>query len=263
MSVASVGASTSAYSYLQSLLPQPPAGGGSAAQAPDPVQKLLEAFYPSGANGQSASAGTNASATDASSSGAGGGCALFSPDTMASLISIQGQDWSDRGNSVAARAEKLFNGFDADSDGQISKSEFEGVFGANADMSKVDGLFGALDSNGDGAISQDELTSAAQASHAHHHHRHPPTGEGGLADLLSSIDLTGAKSETTTGADGSTSTTITYADGSSVTMTTPAASGSDASADKSSHGNLLARLIQLQSQFLESLASQSSTSTSA
>jgi hypothetical protein len=260
MSVASLNGSTSAYSYLQSLLPQPPTGGGGAAEAADPVQKLLAAFYPSGANEQSASSNSDASAPGASSSGVGGGCALFSPGTMASLISIQGQDWNDRGRSVEARAEKLFNGFDADSDGQISRSEFENVFGSDADVTKVDGLFNALDANGDGGISQDELTAAAQESRAHHHHRPPSPGEGGLEDLLSSIDLSGASSQTTTGVDGSTSTTITYADGSTVTMTTPASNGSDASADKSGHGNLLERLIQLQSQFLNALASQTSAS---
>lgn len=259
MSVASLGASNNAYSYLQSLLPQQSSSGGSSAVGADPVQKLLAAFYPSGADGPSASAGASASAGGAASSGAGGGCALFSPDTMASLISIQGQDWSHGGGSVEARAEKLFSEFDGDGDGQISKAEFEGVFGTSADMSKVDGLFGALDTNGDGAISQDEMTSAAQASHAHHHHHSAPPGDGGLADLLQSIDLSGATSQTTTGADGSTSTTITYGDGSTVTMTTPASGGSDGSADKSGgRGNLLERLIQLQSQFLTALSSQTS-----
>jgi EF hand len=260
MSVASLGASNNAYSYLQSLLPQQSSASG-AAQASDPVQKLLAAFYPSGADGQSPSTGGSVSASGATSSCPGGGCALFSPDTMASLISIQGQDWSNRGGSVEARAEKLFGGFDADSDGQISQSEFENVFGSNADMSKVDGLFDALDADGDGGISQDELTSAAQQSHARHRH-HAPSGEGGLADLLSSIDLSGATSQTSSGADGSTSTTITYADGSTVTMTTPASSGSDSSTTghAGGRGNLLERLIQLQSQFLTALASQTNAS---
>jgi hypothetical protein len=265
MSVASAGASNNAYSYLHSLLQQQPTSSGSSAAASDPVQKLLAAFYPSGADGQSASTGGSVSAGGATSSCPGGGCALFSPDTMASLISLQGQDWSQKEWSqpgpVEARAEKLFGGFDADSDGQISQSEFEKVFGSNADMSKVDGLFDALDADGDGGISQDELTSAAQQSHARHRHHHAPSGEGGLADLLSSIDLSGATSQTSSGADGSTSTTITYADGSTVTMTTPASRGSDSSTGHAGgRGNLLERLIQLQSQFLTALASQTNAS---
>jgi hypothetical protein len=255
MSVASPGGSANAYSYLQSLLQQQPASSGTSAAQADPVQKLLAAFYPSGADGQSSSAGGNASNAGATSPCTGGSCALFSPDTMGSLISIQGQQWGE-GGSVEARAQSLFGGFDADSDGQISQSEFENVFGANADKSKVDGLFNALDANGDGGISQDELTSAAQQSHARHHHHHASTGEGGLADLLKAIDLTGATSQTSSGADGSTSTTITYADGSTVTMTTPASKSSDTSAGEAGgRSNLLERLIQLQSEFLSSLAS--------
>ena len=266
MSVGSVGTS-SAYSYLQSLLQQQQPANGSSAS--DPVTQLLSAFYPSGAS-QSASSSAAPSSTGADSS-AGAGCFGFSTDTMASLISIQGQQWH---QSIDAQAQHVFGEFDADGDGAISKSEFENAFGSNADMSKVDGLFSALDTNGDGSISLDELTSAAEQSHAHHHHMHGAGqgGGGGLADLLSSTDLTGATSQTATNADGSTSTTITYADGSTVTMTTPASSSSDASSsssgssssgsNSSSNGNnnLLERLIQMQAQLLTSMANQISTS---
>jgi hypothetical protein len=262
MSVGSVGAS-SAYSYLQSLLQQQQSTSGSSAS--DPVTQLLSAFYPSG-NGQSASAATAAPSTGADSNGCAGGFS-FSPDTMASLISIQGE-WH---QSIDAQAQHVFSEFDADGDGSISKSEFENGFGANADMSKVDGLFNALDTNGDGSISLDELTSAAEDSHAHHHHMHGAgQGGGGLADLLSSIDLTGATSQTATNADGSTSTTITYADGSTVTMTTPVSSSSDSSSSNSNgdsgssssakSNNLLERLIQMQAQLLASMANQISAS---
>jgi hypothetical protein len=264
MSVGSVGTS-SAYSYLQSLLQQQQSTSGSSAS--DPVTQLLSAFYPSG-TGQSASAsGAASSSTGADSNGCAGGFS-FSPDTMASLISIQGE-WH---QSIDAQAQHVFSEFDANGDGSISKSEFESGFGANADTSKVDGLFNALDTNGDGSISLDELTSAAEDSHAHHHHMHGagPDQGGGLADLLSSTDLTGATSQTATNADGSTSTTITYADGSTVTMTTPASSSSDSSSSNSngnagssssgSSNNLLERLIQMQAQLLASMANQISTS---
>jgi len=260
MSVGSVGTS-SAYSYLQSLLQQQQSANGSSAS--DPVTQLLSAFYPSG-SGQSAGSSGAPSSTGADSS-AGAGCFGFSPDTMASLISIQGQQWH---QAIDAQAQHVFGEFDADGDGAISKSEFENAFGSNADMSKVDGLFSALDTNGDGSISLDELTSAAEQSHAHQHHMHGAgQGGGGLADLLSSTDLTGATSQTATNADGSTSTTITYADGSTVTMTTPASSSSDASSSNAngnssgnSLGNLLERLIQLQAQFLASVSSQTNIS---
>jgi hypothetical protein len=271
MSVGTVGTSN-AYSYLQSLLQQQQSANGSSS-ASDPVTQLLSAFYPSG-TGQSASSSAAASSTAASStatdSNAGAGCFSFSPDTMASLISIQGQQWH---QSIDAQAQHVFGEFDADGDGSISKSEFEAGFGSNADMSKVDGLFSALDTNGDGSISLDELTSAAEQSHAHHHHMHGagPDQGGGLADLLSSTDLTGATSQTATNADGSTSTTITYADGSTVSMTTPAPSSSDASSSNSNGNangnasdnnisNLLERLIQLQAQLLASVSNQTSLS---
>jgi hypothetical protein len=245
------------------LLQQQQSTSGSSAS--DPVTQLLSAFYPSG-NGQSATSSATGSSTGADSNGCGGGFS-FSPDTMASLISIQGE-WH---QSIDAQAQHVFSEFDANGDGSISKSEFESGFGANADMSKVDGLFNALDTNGDGSISLDELTSAAEQGHAHHHMHGAGQGGGGLADLLSSTDLTGATSQTATNPDGSTSTTITYADGSTVTMTTPASSSSDSSSSNSngnsgssssgsSNNNLLERLIQMQAQLLASMANQISTS---
>jgi hypothetical protein len=252
MSVSSVSSSTSAYAYLQSLLP--PAGGSNA----DAVSKLFGVFYPNGGSDQStpaASGGAAAPATLPPPSSCG---PEFSPETMASLISIQGQGGN---GAVAARAQSLFGAFDANGDGQISKSEFENVFGANADMSKVDGLFSTLDTSGDGSVSQDELTSAAQQSHAHHHHHHMhgAASGGGLASLLSG--LTGASSQTGSSTDGSTSTTITYGDGSTITMTTPAAAASAGAQTNGQSGgnagnNLLEQLIRLQAQFLTPSASQ-------
>jgi hypothetical protein len=286
MSVSSTGASGGAYNYLRSLLPPPSADGRNAAGSSDPVTQLLQAFYPSGQNDQP---GAATATVDIPAPPAGGAttsstkCPGFNADTMASLISMQGGEWGGR-SAVAAQAQSVFGEFDSNGDGQISKSEFEGVFGSNADTSKVDGLFNALDSNGDGSVSQDELTSAAEQSHAAHHHHHhlhggisaaaPGSGsEGGLAALLSSTDLTGATTQTASNADGSSSTTITYADGSTVSMTTPAtpsaATGSStSSADGSSSDDtsiqstsaasnyLLERLIRMQAQFLSQSSSQ-------
>jgi hypothetical protein len=189
MSVSSLGGSTGAYSYLHSLLQQQQASDGSnSATGSDPIKELLSAFYPSSSSAGSATAAT----TSNTSTSSGSPCISFSSDTMASLISAQGQQWNPD-QAIADRAHTLFGEFDADGDGSISKSEFEGVFGSNADTSKVDGLFSALDANGDGSISEDELTSAAQQAHAQHRHHHGMSGaEGGLASLLSSSDLTGA-----------------------------------------------------------------------
>jgi hypothetical protein len=282
MTVSSVGASASAYYYLQSLLPSSADG-----QAPsDPVDELLNAFYPNGA-GQSGSPADSANGASGSSGTTPAG-PTFSPDTMASLMSLQEQPQGVN-PFVAAHAQALFSQLDGNGDGQISKSEFENVFGSNADQSKVDGLFNALDSNGDGSVSQDELTSAMQASHAHHHHHHADPGQG-AGDIFQALTsgTQGATANTTTNADGSSTTTISYVDGSSVSLTTPQAStnpgsgdsgsansgtADSGSADSTSAGsgsagnssnstnyfNLLEQLIRLQAQSLSALASQNQT----
>src|SRR5438105_13641834 len=175
MSISSVGASTSAYSYLQSLLPPQSADGsqGTGTRSTDPVSQLLAAFYPNGIGGQSSPPALNGTAASSPTPVIAG--PPFSPETLSALMSAQEQQ-PGVNPFVAARAQDLFSQFDENGDGQVSKSEFESVFGSNADLAKVDGLFNALDSNADGSISLDELTSAAQASHAahhghHHHHR--------------------------------------------------------------------------------------------
>src|SRR5215467_129751 len=279
MTVSSVGASSSAYYYLQSLLPPASADG----EAPsDPVDQLLNAFYPNG-TAQSGSSGDSTDGTSGSSGTAP--CPAFSTDNMSSLMSLQEQP-SGANPFVTERSQELFSQLDTNGDGQISKSEFENAFGSGADQSKVDGLFNALDANGDGSVSQDELTSAMQASHAAHHHHHGGSGQG-AGDILQALssDTQGATTNTTTNADGSSTTTISYADGSSVSLTTPqastdsgsansgsadsgstnsgsanTASADSSSADNSSNStnyfNLLEQLIRLQAQSLSALASQ-------
>jgi hypothetical protein len=264
MSVSNVGASTNAYAYLQSLLPAQTANGSQGAGAADPVSELLDAFYPNGAPGQSgapaASGAAGAAATPASAMAG----PPFSPDTMSALMSAQEHQ---PGNpSVAAHAQNLFSQFDADGDGQVSKPEFENVFGPGADMSKVDGLFNALDGNGDGSMSLDELNSAAQAGHARHHghHHHVDSGqgggEGGMLQALLSSGTQGASADTASNTDGSSTTTITYADGSKVSLTSPpGSSGTNSSSTPSGSGNdanYLERLIRLQAQSLTVSTSQ-------
>src|SRR5215468_2314464 len=226
MTVSSLGASTSAYSYLQSLLPQQPDDSKQAGSS-DPVSELLKAFYPNG------STGAGDSPPDATGGDGIGTLSPFDPNTMSALMSAQEQPSNDN-PFVSARASSLFSQLDANGDGQVSQSEFENVFGSDADKSKVDGLFNALDSNGDGSVSLDELNSAAQASHAHGHHHHHGGDGGGIGqslDALLTSGTQGANVDSTTNADGSSTTTISYADGSKVALTTPAGSsdsGSDA-----------------------------------
>jgi EF hand domain-containing protein len=267
MTVSSLGASTNAYSYLQSLLPQQPEEGKRKGSS-DPISELLKAFYPN--------ASKEAGATSGANGGTGAGTlSPFNHDTMMALMSAQEQPSS--GNPfVTARAQSLFSQLDADADGQISQTEFESVFGSNADMSKVDGLFNALDGNGDGSVGLDELTSAAQASfarHGHHHHHHAGAGQGvgQTIDALLTSGTQGANVESTSNADGSSTTTISYADGSKVTLTTPtgdsggdsASSGSggtnsgNTSSGNSNYASLLEQLIRLQAQMLSVSSSQS------
>ena len=245
MSLSSVNGSSNAASYLRSLLQQQSAQRGKAAGSADPITSLLNVFYPtSGASQSGATRDTGTSAAPCA------GAAALSPDTMAQLISAQEQ--RPHGGGIAARAESLFGKMDANQDGKVDRTEFENVFGANADMSKVDGLLNALDTDGDGAISQDELTSAAQQRHARRHHHH-----GGFDMLMSATQ--GATTQTSANADGSTTTTIAYADGSQVTMTLPATSASSSSDDgaRNADRNAIERLIRLQAQLLTPAASSS------
>src|SRR5206468_7808979 len=227
-------------------------------------------------NGGPPSGTDSASAT--SSPGAGPAGPSFSPDTMTWLMSVQEQPAGEN-PFVTARAEALFSQLDASGDGQISKSEFEDIFGSNADMSKVDGLFNALDDNGDGSVSQDELNSAMQASHAHHHHHHANPGQG-IGDIVQALmsGAQGATANTASNSDGSSTTTISYTDGSSISLTTPASSsagstdsgstdsgssgtGSSGTGSSSSYFNLLEQLIRLQAQSLSALTSQATSQT--
>src|SRR3954468_20410742 len=231
MTVSSLGASTSAYSYLQSLLPQQ-SDDSKRMGSSDPIADLLKAFYPNDS--------TQAGAGPPDASGGSGTFSPFNHDTMMALISAQEQP-SGGNPFVTARAQSLFSQLDGNADGQVSQSEFENVFGSNADMSKVDGLFKAIDGNGDGSARLDGLPSAAQASHAHHHghHHHDGGGQsvGQTIDALLTSGTQGASVDSTSNADGSSTTTISYADGSKVALTTPAGSGDSGGNSTSGSGD--------------------------
>src|SRR5262249_55149367 len=188
------------------------------------------------------------------------------PATMTALLSVQGQPGLVNGDAFSTQ---LFSLLDGDSDGTISKSEFEATFGQSGNTAQADSIFAQLDADGDGAVSQGELTSALQrgseAPHHHHGHHHDIRGpsDGGSAgmgvgggtgsnDPLTQADTT----QTVSNADGSSTTTITYADGSQVSMTTPAGA-----ADTAMH-NFLERMIQHQAQMLASASAGQSLTTS-
>jgi hypothetical protein len=219
----SVGASSSnALSYLQSLLQQGTAGAGDAkkSSASDPLAMLMQAISGDGASpGQTSSPATSSNATAASN------CPPFSPETMAALLSAQGQQ------QTGGPDAKLFAKLDVDGDGQISKDEFSAAASkAGADSSVADAVFAKIDANGDGSVSQGELAKADKGGGHHHHHIGGGGGApsaGGAQDpleaMISSATASGATTQTSTNADGSTTTTISYADGSKVDMTTTAA----------------------------------------
>ena len=147
----SVGASSNALSYLQSLLAQGTAGANDAAGASDPLSALLQTL-------SGATADSSAIAAAPAGGTAGTGCSSFDSGTMAALISLQGQSAS---GVTAQSPSPLFSKLDTDGDGQISKSEFENALGdAGVGTSSADALFAKLDANGDGSISQSELTQA-------------------------------------------------------------------------------------------------------
>lgn len=189
--------------------------------------------------------GNSGSEQTSAVTGSGQGAPSLSSGTLATLISLQGQDGTNGQRS-------LFSKLDTNGNGSISKSEFEKALGqAGVDSPSADALFSKLDTNGDGSISQGEFTKAMHAAHGGHGHH--GGGKGGLSQLLNSTDATGATTQTSTNADGSSTTTITYQDGSTVTMTTPAPSSqnggsSGTGSSGTNQSNLLQQLIRLQSQ---------------
>jgi hypothetical protein len=247
----SVGASSNALSYLQSLLAQGTAGAGITTSVGNPLSELLQTL-----TGSSPAADPSSSAPPPPSSAAG---SSFGADTMAALISMQGQSTT---GVTAQSPSQLFAKIDTNGDGQISKSEFEGALsGLGVDSSTADSAFAKLDTNDDGSISQSELASARPAHGSHGHHAHGGGVHGGQsADASSSSGTDGTTTQSTTNPDGSTTTTITYADGSSVEMTTPAVAQngggtSDTGTGSQNNANLLEKLIQLQAQLVSAAGS--------
>ena len=262
----SVGASSNALSYLQSLL-QPNLSAGAAAV--DPLTALLQ--DDSGPSSDpllaSMASGSGAPVFGSTPSPTGG----LDPGTLAVLISLQGQGSSNSGaNTSAAGAagtwggqgpSSLFGKLDANGDGQVSKWEFEQALGGvGVDQSSADVLYSRLDKNGDGSLTPDEMPKA----HGHRGHHHASgggvQGPGGqaqdpISQLMSGTDATGATSQSVSNSDGSTTTTTTYADGTKVEMTTPAAS-SNASGGNGVQldSSLIQQWMKLQTSLLPSTA---------
>lgn len=235
---------------------------------------LISSLTKSGSSNQSTGFNigqTNGGGTGASAAGLLGGSGrsgALSSDTYAALLQTQSGSQSSGSNTQGSSAalQDLFKLIDGNSDGSISKSEFESALGAGGtNTAAADSVFGKLDSNGDGSVSINELASALKSGH--HGQQAQGTGDAdGDGDGSSSTSQAGgagssqgATTSTTTNSDGSTTTTISYADGSKVTMTSPASSssssGSGGNSAASSYG-AIERMIQREADMLSKSASQ-------
>ena len=194
-------------------------------------------------------------------SGAGGGSQI-SPATMSALLAAQSQ--ATTGSAPSASSSRsdalkdLFAQIDADSDGKLSKSEFENALGAGGtNVTQADSVFGKLDKDGGGAVSLDEMMSAlngkGRRQHAAGSDGSGAPGGSGKDPLMEALQ--GASSTSVTNSDGSVTTSRTYADGSKVTMTS-AATASASSAATSSY-NFIEQMIQRQAQAISSAATGS------
>lgn len=201
----------------------------------------------------------SSTASEASPARSGAGASSqITPATMSALLAAQSQATTgSAASSSTSRSDALkdlFAQVDADSDGKLSKTEFENALGAGGtNLKQADSVFGKLDKDGDGAVSLDEMMSALKGKG---HRRHDAAGSdgsgapGGSAKDPLMQALEGASSTSVTNSDGSITTSLTYADGSKVTMTS-AATASASSAATSSY-NLIEQMIQRQAQAVSS-----------
>lgn len=195
------------------------------------------------------------------------GFSAISPQTMSALIAAQGDTTNTAPTNPSDALHDLFSQIDADSDGSITRTEFENALGAGGtNTAAADKVFDELDSNGDGSVSLDEMKAALRGAGGHHGHHMQAHGTGGDGSDPSSDPLlqalSGASSTSVTNSDGSTTTSITYADGSKASLTSPAASTtSSGSGSATSTYNLVEQLIQREAQALSaSVASSLSVS---
>ncbi len=198
-------------------------------------------------------------------SGVGGG-SVISPSTMSALLAAQSQSTTvstpsaPTGRSSALK--DLFSQVDADSDGKLSKSEFENALGAGGtNLAEADSVFGKLDKDGDGAVSLNEMMSALNGKMQRRQHdtgsagAHASGAPGGSGKDPLMQALQGASSTSVTNSDGSITTSLTYADGSRVTMTSAAANSASGAA--ASSYNFIEQMIQRQAKAISSAATGS------
>ena len=177
-----LGAASSVWDALQSLA----TSKSSSAQSGTSSQSTASPFdLPAASN----SAGSSAPASGT------GAWSQISPQTMSALIAAQSQSGTTgtAPTSPSAALQDLFSQIDANSDGQISQSEFEGALGAGGtNTAQADDVFSKLDNNGDGSVSLDEMKSALQKACGHHGHHHHADTAGSSGDSSSTDGTTNA-----------------------------------------------------------------------
>ena len=240
---------------------------GAASSAIDALQALTSSKSSSAKSTKQGSTspfdlspGSSASTASSGSTGVGGGSQI-SAATMSALLAAQSQSSADATTAApksrSDALKDLFAQIDGNSDGKITKTEFEGALGAGGtNLKNADSVFDKLDKDGDGSVNLGELMSALKGGKGRHHAHHASgSGENeSNADPLMQA-LQGASSTSVTNSDGSVTTSLTYADGSKVTMTSPS-SGSSSSSATSSY-NFIEQMIQRQAQAISSAATSS------
>jgi Ca2+-binding EF-hand superfamily protein len=163
---------------------------------------------------------------------------------MGALLDAQSQtNVSAQSKTRSDALKSLFAQLDGNSDGSISRAEFEDKLGAGGtNVANADKVFAKLDKDGDGSVSIDELSKALKGAGKAHH-----GGSGNADGSGDGSDVAGATTSTTVNADGSTTTSISYADGSKVTSTSAVPSASTTAAARTSY-NALEQMIAKQAQ---------------
>jgi Ca2+-binding EF-hand superfamily protein len=135
----------------------------------------------------------------------------ISPETMSALLAAQSRSSGSGAthSTKLAALKDLFAQLDVNSDGQVSKSEFDTALGAGGtNVAQAHDVFGKLDTNRDGSVSFGELASAL---HGHgHRHGHKASNLGDTdKDFISKVldDILKPKAGVNT-SDGTTTTHI-------------------------------------------------------
>lgn len=196
--------------------------------------------------------GNTSGSTQILSSSAARTSGALSPTTFNALLASQ--DPSKPSDAL----KDLFSQLDGNSDGKITKSEFEDKLGAGGtNVAAADNVFNKMDTDGDGSVSIDEMATALKGKAGGAHHAHGGGGGkgGGGADALMEA-LQAATTTSTTNSDGSITTTMTYADGTTLTMS-QAAPANNTPSNAASTYNLVDKMTQYRTDSLSTAAKQS------